>query len=590
MTNLTFRQIAAFVWNYVKTKPFWLILVLFLILLRVTVEISIPFLLGRFIDFVTLNFQNPVENFRGALLWLSLITAAGFSFWSLEIIKHLFYDYFFKFPLTTKVTCDAFAKVQNFSTDWHLNTFSGSTVRKISRGLWSFHDFLDRFYDSFIPLFLLFCGMAGLLFWHWPAMGALVFLNGLIYIVVSIAAVQKFTTKAWQKAAQADTKLTAVLADAITCNASVKIFGRENFEFQKFTKAAQNWRQKTFQSYLKSNLTNLLQAFVMTGLKFSMFFLVLYFWLSGQASVGDFVFVLGSYNLISSHMRNIGNSIRDVQKNARDLEDLAIFARQEPEVQDRPKAKNLVVPEGGLRFRNITFRYHRQAQPVFQNFSLQLKPGERVAIVGHSGGGKSTFVKLMQRLYDVQAGAILIDGQNIAEVTQKSLRRALGLVPQEPILFHRSLAENIAYGKPQAKAAEIAQAAQAAHAAEFIERLPQKYATLVGERGVKLSGGERQRIAIARAILANPPILILDEATSSLDSESEKFIQAALTELMKNRTTIVIAHRLATIKKVDRILVFEHGQIIESGTHGTLVQKPGGTYQKLFQIQSSGFI
>ncbi len=245
---------------------------------------------------------------------------------------------------------------------------------------------------------------------------------------------------------------------------------------------------------------------------------------------------------------------------------------------------------GAIVFDRVHFTYGAQTTPLFSDFSLRIKPGERVGLVGHSGSGKTTFVKLLHRLYDVNDGCILIDGQNIAHVTQHSLRAQLALVPQEPILFHRSLAENIAYGRPDASRSDIEEAACLANAHDFICAQPKGYATLVGERGVKLSGGERQRVALARAFLANAPILVLDEATSSLDSESEAAIQEAMERLMVGRTSIVIAHRLSTVRMLDRILVFDHGRVVEQGSHDMLVQKPGGTYQRLFEKQALGLI
>ena len=229
-------------------------------------------------------------------------------------------------------------------------------------------------------------------------------------------------------------------------------------------------------------------------------------------------------------------------------------------------------------------------KPLFTDLSLRIAPGERVGLVGHSGSGKTTFVKLLHRLYAVTGGRILIDGQDISLVRQQSLRAQLALVAQEPILFHRSLAENIAYGRPEATRSDIEEAACLANAHEFISAQPKGYATLVGERGVKLSGGERQRVALARAFLANAPVLVLDEATSSLDSESEATIQEAMERLMVGRTSIVIAHRLSTVRMLDRILVFDHGQIIEEGSHDSLVRKLGGTYQRLFEKQAMGLI
>ncbi|MCD8563000.1 MAG: ATP-binding cassette domain-containing protein [Alphaproteobacteria bacterium] len=254
-------------------------------------------------------------------------------------------------------------------------------------------------------------------------------------------------------------------------------------------------------------------------------------------------------------------------------------------MRDRPGAKDLVVSEGGITFDHVRFIYKSKVEPLFDDLSVAIKPGERVALVGHSGSGKTSFVKLLQRLYDVQDGEILIDGQNIADVTQESLRRNIALVQQEPILFHRSIAANISYARPGASMAEIIEAAKQAYAHDFIASLPEGYYTLVGERGVKLSGGERQRVAIARAILADAPILVLDEATSSLDSVSEHYIQKALENLVKGKTTITVAHRLATIRDADRILVFDKGRIVGEGPHEELI-KSSPVYRELYEMQA----
>jgi ATP-binding cassette subfamily B protein len=254
-----------------------------------------------------------------------------------------------------------------------------------------------------------------------------------------------------------------------------------------------------------------------------------------------------------------------------------------PQVADAPAAKPFVGGEGEIVFDHVTFRYKSAETPLYDTFNLTIAPGERVALVGPTGAGKSTFVKLIQRLYDLQGGSIAIDGQDIALVEQASLRRAIAVVPQDPALFHRTIAENIGYARPDATLDEIKLAAKRARAHDFIEALPKGYDTLVGERGVKLSGGERQRVAIARAFLADAPILVFDEATSSLDVETEVHVQAAMDELMSARTTIVIAHRLSTIRGADRILVFERGRIVEEGGHAELKAK-GGAYARLAAV------
>jgi ATP-binding cassette subfamily B protein len=277
--------------------------------------------------------------------------------------------------------------------------------------------------------------------------------------------------------------------------------------------------------------------------------------------------------LMAGYLRNFGENVRTMQKGLDDTQDVVGYLRAEPQIADG--ARDFAPGAGEIVFDQVGFRYDSQTQPLYERFSLTITPGERVALVGPTGSGKSTFVKLIQRLYDVDAGEIRIDGQPIAEVRQGSLRRSIAVVPQDPSLFHRTVAENIGYARPDATREAIVLAAKRARAHEFITRLPNGYDTLVGERGVKLSGGERQRVAIARAFLADAPILVLDEATSSLDVETEREVQAATEAVMRGRTTIVIAHRLSTVRHADRILVFQDGRVVEEGRHGELIRRDG---------------
>jgi ATP-binding cassette subfamily B protein len=300
-------------------------------------------------------------------------------------------------------------------------------------------------------------------------------------------------------------------------------------------------------------------------------------------------FAISAFMLMAGYLRNMGENIRMLQKGLDDTVDVAAYMRTEPQVADAPGAEALRLDgadAGEIRFDRVTFRYKSQPDAIYADFSLTIRQGERVALVGPTGSGKSTFVKLMQRLYDLDGGRILIGGQDIAHVTQVSLRQAIAVVPQDPALFHRTIAENIAYARPDATPDEIAAAARRARAHDFVMRLPKGYDTLVGERGVKLSGGERQRVAIARAFLADAPILILDEATSSLDVETERDVAAASEALMKGRTTIVIAHRLSTIRGADRILVFQDGRVVEEGRHADLVGQ-GGAYARLSALANA---
>jgi ATP-binding cassette subfamily B protein len=316
----------------------------------------------------------------------------------------------------------------------------------------------------------------------------------------------------------------------------------------------------------------------------------IWLWWQGRATPGGVTFVLTSYFIVHGYLRDVGQHVANLQRSVNEMEDLVEMHVLPLGVADRPQAGPIHIGKGEVHFDRVTFRYGAHSQPLFQDFSLRINAGERVGLVGHSGSGKSTFVKLLQRLYDVNEGRILIDGQEIAQAAQMSLRSQLALVPQDPLLFHRSLAENIAYARPEASAAEVERAAQLANAHDFIVRQPKGYATLVGERGVKLSGGERQRVALARAFLADAPILILDEATSSLDSESEALIQEAMGRLIEGRTAIVIAHRLSTVRMLDRILVFDQGRVVEEGTHAALVRREEGIYKRLFERQALGLV
>jgi ATP-binding cassette subfamily B protein len=284
-----------------------------------------------------------------------------------------------------------------------------------------------------------------------------------------------------------------------------------------------------------------------------------------------------------------GKILRRTAESLSDAEEMTVVLETPYDIVDVKRPTKLKIKNGEISFENVCFAYENNGN-VVDNFSLDIKSKETVALVGSSGAGKTTLIKLILRMFDIQKGKILIDGQDIAKVSQESLRQNVSLVPQDPILFHRSLMENIRYGKPTATNKEVFKASKLAHCDEFISRLEKGYETFVGERGIKLSGGERQRVAIARAILRDAPILIMDEATSSLDSESEKFIQDSLDKLMKEKTVIVVAHRLSTIKKVDRIVVIDKKKIVEDGTHNSLIQLKNGIYKKLWDIQVGGFI
>ena len=307
-------------------------------------------------------------------------------------------------------------------------------------------------------------------------------------------------------------------------------------------------------------------------------------------SVATLVLIVNYAQTVQGELWNINSILKNINRVFGDAHEMTLILDTIDDVVDIPEAQILIMNQASVDFDNISFRHKDAKDEIFTNFNLKVEPGERIGLVGVSGSGKTTLTKLLLRFADVNSGEITVSGQNIRNITQQSLRENIAYVPQETSLFHRSIAENIAYGKPDATQAEIEQAAKLANAHEFIIDMPEGYETLVGERGVKLSGGQRQRIAIARAILKDAPILVLDEATSALDSESEALIQSALERLMKGRTSIVIAHRLSTVASLDRIVVLQNGKIVEQGSHHALLEQKDGVYHHLWSRQSGAFM
>ncbi|MBV8805704.1 MAG: ABC transporter ATP-binding protein [Sinobacteraceae bacterium] len=370
----------------------------------------------------------------------------------------------------------------------------------------------------------------------------------------------------------------------------MKSFGAEAREDTRLGRVVDKWSLRTRRTWMLHNWNSTGQLALLWTVRTAVTGVALWLWWQARATPGEITYVLTTYFVVHGYLRDIGQQIHQLQRAVNDMEEMVQLYSEPLGVADAPDARNLHITLGEIKFDNVTFRYGGGRLPLYRDLTVRIAPGERIGLVGHSGSGKTTFVKLIQRLYDVTEGRILIDDQDVAHATQTSLRAQIAIVQQEPILFHRTLAENIACARPEASQAQIESAACLANAHEFITRLPRGYQTLVGERGVKLSGGERQRVALARAFLADAPILILDEATSSLDSESEALIQEAMERLMSGRTSIVIAHRLSTVRAMNRILVFERGRIVEEGSHETLLRRPHGHYRRLFERQSGDIV
>ncbi|WP_316174265.1 MULTISPECIES: ABC transporter ATP-binding protein [unclassified Bradyrhizobium] len=550
-------------------------------------DLFMPLFSGRLVDALTLGPGNADAR-HSALVAFAAIVALGFASIVLRL-SGLQLIVPFTLRIMSDVARDAFVRVQRFSTDWHANSFAGSTVRKITRGMWALDLYNDTILLALLPSLSVLLGSMVLLGLHWGALGGVIAVGAVLYVAMTVAFSTRYIAPAARISNAWDTKVGGTLADALSCNAVVKSFGAEAREDGRLMRVVSRWSRRVNRTWLRYNTTAAVQLGVLLCLRSSVIGGAVLLWMAGKASPGDVTYVLTSYYVIHAYLRDVGMHINNLQRAVNDMDELVAIHSEPIGIIDAKDARPIAVTGGHIVFDAVTFHYGGHRTPLYDRLSVDIRPGERIGLVGRSGSGKTTFVKLVQRLYDVGGGRILIDGQDIAHATQDSLRSQIAIVQQEPILFHRSLAENIAYGRPGASQAEIEQAARLANAHEFITRLPKGYGTLVGERGVKLSGGERQRVALARAFLADARVLILDEATSSLDSESEALIQGAMERLMKGRTAIVIAHRLATVRSLDRILVFDRGRIVEQGSHATLVGRPGGLYRSLFERQATEF-
>ena len=543
-----------------------------------------PVFAGRLVDAVGLIEADREAARSAALGALAGILALGVA---MIAMRYLTFRGIIRLTLRimAAITQEAFWRVQRFSTEWHANTFSGSVVRRITRGMWAMDLLNDTLLIALLPSVVVLLGSTVLLSLRWPAMGLVVAAGSVAYLAQSATGVLFYVAPAARLSNREDTRIGAALADAVTCNVVVKAFGAETREDALLTRVLAKWSRRTQRTWNRATYNGSAQLATLLVLRGAVIVTVLVLCWYGHATGGDVAYVLTSYFVIHGYLRDVGFHIANLQRSVNEMEELVAMQAEPLSVRDRANAPAIWITRGAVLFDRVTFRYGAHPHPLFQDLSLAIRAGERVGLVGHSGSGKTTFVRLVQRLYDVTEGRILIDGQDIAAVAQTSLRAQIAIVPQEPVLFHRSLAENIAYARPDAPAAAIERAARMANAHGFIARLPHGYATLVGERGVKLSGGERQRVALARAFLSGAPILILDEATSSLDSESEALIQEATERLLVGRTAIVIAHRLATVRALDRILVFDRGRVVEEGDHAHLLAQRDGIYRRLFERQ-----
>lgn len=482
-----------------------------------------------------------------------------------------------------------FNVVSEQSMQFHSDRFSGSLVSQTNKFIWAFERLFDVIIWEIWPtlVYIILVVIVLLPQVPWFALGLIVFTA--IYVMISLLSFRKISHINDEEAA-AEAKQTGQLADSISNIISVKSYAGERHERKRYAKFA----QKTYDTSMHLMRTTVTRDIMFNCVQIGITALILAFLLMGREwlgiSVATLVLVVNYAQSIQGELWSVNSILKNINRVFGDAHEMTLILDTKDDVVDAPEAKPLELSKATVSFKDITFKHADAKQAIFNNFDLEIRDGERVGLVGVSGSGKTTLTKLLLRFADVNDGAVMVSDQNIRDITQQSLRENVAYVPQETTLFHRSIAENIAYSKPGATMEEIQRAAKLANAHKFIVNLPEGYETLVGERGIKLSGGQRQRVAIARAILKDAPILVLDEATSALDSESEALIQDALNKLMAGRTSIVIAHRLSTIASLDKIIVLENGKIVEQGNHHELLKNPKGVYHHLWSRQSGAFM
>ena len=602
----TAKRTLHYFWAVTKTQP-WIFFLGLISTIGYVVLLTYAnsYYFGKIVDRVTeggVTAENVFTVFGPYIAALIIVNAVGqvcsklqdFACWKAEINAN--YD----------LATNCFDTLSNQSMTFHSDRFGGSLVSQTSKFMNAYTQLMELWIYSILPLIVSVIMIIVMLIKPVPLYVGILFIMLVIYTLVAYLMYKKILPLNAQAAASQN-DLSGELSDAVTNILAVKTYGKEDYERGLFHKANLRVVRSDSKRMRASTLVGSISAAIIVVIMIAVTIFIAggnaWFGISAGTLIMMFTYtyqLTQRFNMINSTMQRLNRAFGDAADMTQILDEPTLVA-------DLPDAKPLTVTKGDISIEHLEFYYDdakgirsaddpadavpttHKTTDVFRDFNLHIPAGQRIGLVGRSGSGKTTLTKLLLRLSDIQKGSISIDGQNISHCTQQSLRRQVAYVPQEALLFHRSIRENIAYGKPDATEEEIREAAAQANALEFIEKLPQGFDTLVGERGIKLSGGQRQRVAIARAILADAPILILDEATSALDSESEKLVQDALVNLMRGRTSLVVAHRLSTVASLDRIIVLSDGGISEDGTHQELLDKEG-EYALLWDRQTGAFL
>lgn len=582
-----FRKTVHYLWPHMKKFSWAFYSVFVLFALRALADSVIrPYVFKEIIDVISGSYQSHIlasDKLNTLLIYFIVMSIAVFIisrgskfiliFFESKVIKEL-YDF-------------CFVRIVNQSPDFFANTFSGSLVTKTKRFVRSFETLFDITVFNMWMFTITLIGIFITIFNQSILLGSILLIWIVIYVSIILLFIKKKVKYDLLESA-ADSTIGGRLADTFSNIFTVKSFSAHKYEMNNFMTVTKDEEKKRTTAWFFGGKIDTIQAIMNLIIQCVLVYTMIHLWLLDKITTGTVVLTQTYIIIIMDKMWDLGNALTRFTKSMMDMKEVMDIFEHVPNVLDPINPEISRMQKGAISFNSVRFEYQGEVE-VFNDFNFNIASGERIGLVGKSGSGKTTITKLILRFMDIHGGEITIDGQDIRKVTQDDLRKAVSYVPQEPILFHRTIRENIAYGKTDATLEEVIEAAKKAHAHEFISSFAHGYDTFVGERGVKLSGGERQRVAIARAILKNAPILILDEATSALDSVSESYIQIALEELMKGKTVIVIAHRLSTIQKMDRIIVLDHGEIKEEGTHKELLEK-NGIYRELWDHQSGGFL
>lgn len=575
----------AIYWRHVSVYWLSLLLCVVSILLVIACDLISPLVYKRFFDQLAID---PIHDSTRAnlneiyktIVLIGLVMGCSWAGWRVCMLAVMRFE-----SRTMKDLTDyCFAYLQGHSHKFFTDNFAGALVKRINRFAAGFEVVADQLFLEIGQAAIRTVLIIGVLFWRNHTIGW-IFLAWTLAFVCFNFFFARWKLKFDLARAELDTKVTARLSDTIVNAINLKLFAGKTREVADFEGLTDKHRGARFLSWKLGWYSEGIQGLSIRTLELVVLVVAVRYWLSGLLTVGDFILLKSYLSQLTEQVRSMGGNVRRIYEAMADANEMTEILTRPHDIKDDKNAAVLKVSKGVVEFRGVQFSYASGSGLVLKDFNLKTGVGERVGVVGPSGGGKSTILKLLVRLYELNGGEILIDHQNIAKVTQDSLHRRIAYVPQDPILFHRTLMENIRYSRPEATDEEVLEAARLAHCHEFISSFPLGYQTMVGERGIKLSGGERQRVAIARAILMDAPILVLDEATSSLDSESERFIQDSLSKLMVGRTVIAVAHRLSTIRKMDRIVVVKDGHIVEQGKHDLLVRTRNGHYRKLWNLQ-----